>query len=87
MHSLKKEDLENFDETVKKVKNATLARSVTDGGEEIGRAITPLKRQISAGADRADDELVPAYSQQENQQPSPQPEIRNKEIPAWAQQK
>ncbi len=87
MHSLKKEDLENFDETVKKVKNATLARSVTDGGEEIGKAITPLKRQISAGADRADDELVPAYSQQENQQQSPQPETRNKEIPAWAQQK
>ncbi len=87
IHSLKQEDLDNFDETVKKLKDAKLTRH-TDGSEEIGKAITPLKRQISSGEDRADDELVPTYSQQNSQQQQqPQTENRNKEIPAWAQQK
>jgi len=86
IHSLKKEDLDNFNETVKKLKNTKPTRQ-TDGGEEIGRAITPLKRQISSGTDRTDDELVPTYSQSETQQQPSQSETRNKEIPAWAQQK
>ena len=85
MHSLKKEDLENFGETVKKVKNAALARN-TDGGEEIGKAIPPLQRQISAGGDRTDDDLVPTYAQPADSQ-QPQPKKSNREIPAWAQQK
>ena len=86
IHSLKKDDLDNFAETVKKLKNVKPVRN-TDGGEEVGKAITPLKRQISSGSERTDDELVSIYSSQDNQPQQSQPEKSNKEIPSWAQQK